>query len=258
MVNISKAGVQIHLFEQWEQDIWGWIAHLLDKVSFTPDGVQENEATSQIYDAIESAHRDLFPLYDATHTYIKGAVVIATDDNDYKSLIAANLNNEPSASPSEWLQVGSLATTTMAGLVEIATPAENIAGSSDVVTPTVKGIREGFNAAGTAPVFACRAWVNFDGTGGSITPNASGNVTSVTDNAVGDYSVNFTTAIEDINYSVLLTGTLNAGATTGNPGADAAIYDPANNLTTSVRIRSYDTAGAGFRDCESFSVAIFR
>jgi hypothetical protein len=59
-----------------------------------------------------------------------------------------------------------------------------------------------FNATGSAPVYACRAWVNFDGTlnfPGTI--RASGNVSSVTRNGTGDYTVNFTTAMPDANYA---------------------------------------------------------
>ena len=51
-----------------------------------------------------------------------------------------------------------------------------------------------------AVAYGCRAWVNFHGTG---TPaiRASGNVSSITDVAVGAYTVNFTTAMPDANYS---------------------------------------------------------
>ena len=54
---------------------------------------------------------------------------------------------------------------------------------------------------GTAPVYAARAWVNFNGTG-TVAIRASANVTSITDNGVGDYTVNFTTAMPDANYSI--------------------------------------------------------
>jgi hypothetical protein len=53
---------------------------------------------------------------------------------------------------------------------------------------------------GTAPVYAARAWVNFNGTG-TVAIRASGNVTSITDNGTGDYTVNFTTAMPDANYA---------------------------------------------------------
>jgi uncharacterized protein (AIM24 family) len=49
--------------------------------------------------------------------------------------------------------------------------------------------------------YGCRAWVNFNGTG-TVAIRASGNVTSITDNGTGDYTVNITTAMPDTNYSV--------------------------------------------------------
>jgi hypothetical protein len=54
---------------------------------------------------------------------------------------------------------------------------------------------------GSAPIFGTRAWVNFNGKG-TVGTNASGNVSSITDNAVGIYTVNFTTSLPDGNYSV--------------------------------------------------------
>lgn len=59
--------------------------------------------------------------------------------------------------------------------------------------------------SGTAPLYMCRAWVNFNGTG-VVAIRASGNVSSITDNGVGDYTVNFTTAMSDASYSVVGTG----------------------------------------------------
>lgn len=50
------------------------------------------------------------------------------------------------------------------------------------------------------PSFLCKAWVNFDGTG-AVSIRASGNVSSITDNGTGDYTINFTTAMPDVNYS---------------------------------------------------------
>jgi len=56
------------------------------------------------------------------------------------------------------------------------------------------------NATGSAPIYACRAWVNFDGTDGTI--RDSGNVSSITKNGTGNYTVNFATAMPDNQYSV--------------------------------------------------------
>jgi hypothetical protein len=55
-----------------------------------------------------------------------------------------------------------------------------------------------------------RAWVNFNGTG-TVAIRASGNVSSITDNGTGDYTVNFTTAMPDANYSIVATGYLPSG-----------------------------------------------
>ena len=46
----------------------------------------------------------------------------------------------------------------------------------------------------------CAAFVNFNGTG-TVAIRASYNVSSITDNGVGDYTVNFTTAMADANYA---------------------------------------------------------
>jgi len=59
--------------------------------------------------------------------------------------------------------------------------------------------REIMNASGSAPIYACRAWVNFNGTG-TVAIRASGNVSSITDNGAGNYTVNFTTPMSDNNY----------------------------------------------------------
>jgi len=75
--------------------------------------------------------------------------------------------------------------------------------------------------SGTAPIYGCRAWVNFDGTkdttGAVSTANtnrlirASGNVTSVLRNGTGDYTISFTTAMPDANYATCVNSTRDAG-----------------------------------------------
>jgi uncharacterized protein (AIM24 family) len=57
----------------------------------------------------------------------------------------------------------------------------------------------GYGSAAVA--YGCRAWVNFNGTG-TVAIRASGNVSSITDNGTGDFTVNFTTAMPDANYAV--------------------------------------------------------
>ena len=80
---------------------------------------------------------------------------------------------------------------------------------------TPAGLKEtSMNASGSAPMFAVRAWVSFDGTG---TPsiNGSGNVSSITDNGTGDYTVNFTTDMPNANFAVLCSFRRGDGSTSG-------------------------------------------
>ena len=72
------------------------------------------------------------------------------------------------------------------------------------------------NASGSAPMYACRAWVNFNGTG-TVAIRASGNVSSITDNGVGDYTINFTTALPDANYAMAQGSANIAGYTDDRP-----------------------------------------
>ena len=60
----------------------------------------------------------------------------------------------------------------------------------------------GYGSVATA--YGCRAWVNFNGTG-TVAIRASGNVSGITDNGTGNYTVNFTTAMPDANYAVVVT-----------------------------------------------------
>jgi hypothetical protein len=54
----------------------------------------------------------------------------------------------------------------------------------------------------TAVQGSAKAWVNFNGTG-TVAIRASFNVSSITDNGTGDYTINFTTAMQDANYSLV-------------------------------------------------------
>jgi hypothetical protein len=136
-----------------------------------------------------------------------------------------------------------------------ATTAEMQAGT----VTTVKGmspfnIREAFNATGTAPVYACRAWANFNGTG-TVAIRASGNVSSITDNGVGDYTINFTTAMPDANLSVI--GIAQRDSSNNGANFTTPFSTGLNSTTTSARVITTDNL-LGALDCPVISVAIFR
>jgi hypothetical protein len=107
--------------------------------------------------------------------------------------------------------------------------------------------------SGSAPMYACRAWVNFNGT--TATPSTirgNGNVSSVTRSANGDYTVNFTTAMPDANYAV-------TGSARYVPGARIfnGTHESVGPTTTQARINV--TGGNGAYGSASFvHVAVFR
>jgi hypothetical protein len=71
----------------------------------------------------------------------------------------------------------------------------------------------GYGSVATA--YGCRAWVNFNGTG-TIAIRGSANVSSITDNGTGDYTMNFTTAMPDTGYSAV--------GTCGSPSVSHGIF----------------------------------
>ena len=94
----------------------------------------------------------------------------------------------------------------------------------------------GYGSVATA--YGCRAWVNFNGSG-TVAIRASGNVSSITDNGTGDYTVNFATAMPDANYASASIGYHVTGVTEGPVDA----YYTVPQTTTSIRIQFRGNAG---------------
>ena len=107
--------------------------------------------------------------------------------------------------------------------------------------------------------FGCRAWVNFNGTG---TPaiRASGNVSSITDNGTGDYTVNFSNAMPDANYSLQLSVGPSAS---GEYASQISIFSQTNSpfeqapTTTTARFITRNTSFT-FTDPKYLCVSVFR
>jgi hypothetical protein len=137
----------------------------------------------------------------------------------------------------------------------------NVTGNADTATTAGKFS----TTSGDAPTYACRAWVNFDGTkdttGAASTSNtnrlirASGNVASVLRNGQGDYTVTFTTAMADANYSVVCSckfPNYTGGSQT------QIIVTPTVLSSSSVRFSAGNSSVAGMNDMDIVTVAIFR
>jgi hypothetical protein len=115
-------------------------------------------------------------------------------------------------------------------------------------------VKTATNATGTAPVYACRAWVNFNGTG-TVSIRESGNVSSITDNGTGNYTVNFATAMPDGNYSLVGIAGSDGDQNDVHPvGIDDSVTAP---TTSSSRIQ-VATRGFVATDQKRVSVNIFR
>ena len=125
------------------------------------------------------------------------------------------------------------------------------------------GIKTALNASGDAPIYACRAWVHFDGTtntAGFCTILDSGNVSSISDNGTsdGDYTINFSMNMPHANYS--LSGMFGVADPTSS---NRVVFESAATARTvsSVRVRSMAgstaTGNAVYIDGDKLSFSIF-
>ena len=110
--------------------------------------------------------------------------------------------------------------------------------SGTITAPMLDG-----GQTGSAPALACRAWVNFNGTG-TVAIRDSDNVSSITDLGTGNYQVNFTTAMPHANYSVGIAWSEdNNHTTTGAVPTARAVNSYA---TGSVRFHPVQNGGSFF------------
>ena len=97
----------------------------------------------------------------------------------------------------------------------------------------------------------CSAWVNFNGVG-TVAIRASFNTSSITDNGVGDYTINFTTSFPDANYS--LSGTTSSS----NAQTIRGIFLSTGTAPTASAVRINSANYVSSEDNTYTSVQIFR
>lgn len=108
------------------------------------------------------------------------------------------------------------------------------------------------NSTMTTGAQAVKAWVNFNGTG-TVAIRAAFNVTSITDNGTGDYTVNFTTAMPDTNYA--FTGAL----APGSASTVVCVAESSNATRTTSLFRIYTSLqGAILFDPPTVMLSVFR
>jgi hypothetical protein len=139
--------------------------------------------------------------------------------------------------------------TTINGTTGVSQVQDSIVTDSKLsLTANSEPIKTALNASGSAPIYACRAWVNFNGIG-TVAIRASGNVSSITDNGTGNYTVNFTVAMPDANYS--------APFSSGDDSISDMIAGVGDYTTSSCRITTRNGGNTG-ADAYYLSISIFR
>ena len=131
----------------------------------------------------------------------------------------------------------------------------------DVVQSSTTGTPTQFqDGSGTQIGTLCRAWVKFTGATGVV--GASFNVSSVTRNAAGDYTVNFSTAMPDIYYTTNINGGSNSGGSWyaySVPNAQSSSpYYQAPTTSNFRFVTSTSSTGGSNGDPLYVSVSVFR
>lgn len=182
-----------------------------------------------------------------------GNVGIGTSSPGAKLDVSGNLRFSAANPVIELNNGGAQVYSTVANTLQFASGG-GIGSPTETARITAAGLfqfNSGYGSVATA--YGCRAWINFNGTG---TPaiRGSGNVSSITDNGTGDYTLNFTTSLPDTNYCPVVGGDFSQGATRDN-----GMYLPTNFTfaTSSLRISVTNYAGA-YTDIDTVLVSIFR
>jgi hypothetical protein len=99
-------------------------------------------------------------------------------------------------------------------------------------------------------VYTAKAWVNFNGTG-TVAIRAAGNVSSITDNGTGTYTVNFTAALADANYAT--TGTVRSSGV-----SNGMTLGTITTATSNVQISTTSGSANAALDAPEVCVSVFR
>ena len=148
---------------------------------------------------------------------------------------------------------------TVSGTANLTIGGANNTGSTTIKTNNTNAVtidnsqnlqfNSGFGSVATA--YGCRAWVNFNGTG-TVAIRDSGNVSSITDNGTGDYTVNFTTNMPDTNYCVVASGGQNTTYANNAIRTVSALQNVQSGYPSSI------SGGRTLNDAPNYGVAIFR
>jgi hypothetical protein len=205
-------------------------------------------------------------IVSVANTKITGNIISSQITSVANTQITGNItSSQITSNPTFYGNVSVTGVTTLTGGLNAALPV--LSGGTGVTTKTGTGAvvlgtsptlaTPTFDSAqlptisGTAPLYMCRAWVNFNGTG-TVAIRGSGNVSSITDNGVGFYTVNFTTAMPDANYTAVA-----STAIEGTYAASSACSSTTNTASGAV-ISVTDYNGPARCDQNGIYINIFR
>jgi hypothetical protein len=117
--------------------------------------------------------------------------------------------------------------------------------SPTLTTPNINSAQVA-TVTGTAPLYMCRAWCQYNASQAIV---GSGNVTSITSLGTGDVILNFTTSMPDANYSAV--------ASTNEDSGTAKYCNVTQPANANIRVVTYNTAGTKVTNTYNF-VAVFR
>jgi len=122
-------------------------------------------------------------------------------------------------------------------------------------TITISTLSDGTNStSATNPILgSAKAWVNFDGSAGTIT--GSFNIGSITKNSTGSYVANFTTAMPNTNYATVVS--LSPGSSL-NPGTATLRGDGTGQYsTTQIAVATWGNTNTSLYDSSLVCIAVF-
>jgi hypothetical protein len=218
------------------------------------DGVTASTAEINILDGVTATAADLNLTADATiaalAAYNTNGILTQTASDTFTGRTITGTANQITVTNGN----GVSGNPTVAAVV--ASQAEAEAGTDNTKLMTPLRVKQELNASGAAPIYACRAWVNFNGTG-TVAIRAAGNVSSITDNGTGRFTVNFTTALPDANYAAFVTiasSNLQFGCMISSSSSLGAAD---TKTTTALQVRVVSDGGT-LGDPNDINVAIFR
>ena len=220
------------------------------KLAFTPAG---NIAATTVQAAIQELDTEKAPLASPALTGTPTAPTATASTNTTQLATTAFVLGQASSTTPVMNGTAAVGTGTTFARADHVHASDT--SKAPLASPSFTGnlsFNSGYGSSAVA--YGCRAWVSLNGTG-TVAIRGSGNVSSITDNATGDYTINFTTAMPDANYAAVVGGIEdNAGVMAGQVLARFYRTTP---LTGSIRVSS-NTDGLVAYDMLYFYLAIFR